>query len=65
MARTQTIDVRPILTRLLPNERLDELATAAAVVQRHRKLDVRAFFWTLVLGFGTGQQRTLAQLRRA
>ena len=64
MARTQTIDVRSLLTRLLPDERLTELATAAAVVQRHRKLDVKALFWTLVLGFGTGQQRRLAQLRR-
>ncbi len=65
MARTKTIDIRAVVTRLLPTERLRELAAEAKVVQRRRKLDMVAFFWTLVLGFGTGQQRTLAQLRRA
>ncbi len=65
MARTQTIEVRPTLTRLLPPERLDEFAAVACLVQRRRKFDLVAFFWTLVLGFGTGTERTLAALRRA
>jgi hypothetical protein len=35
------------------------------VIKRVRKVDVVAFFWTLVLGFGTGVHRTLAELRRS
>lgn len=34
------------------------------VVTRQWKVDVVAFFWTLVLGFGVAKHRTLAGLRR-
>lgn len=65
MAHPQPIDIPHVLTTLLPPDEVRRLAEQAQVVQRRRKLDVLALFWTLVLGFGTGQQRTLAALRRA
>ena len=65
MARRQRIDIPQVLTTLLPPQELARMATEAHVVQRQRKFDVHAFFWTLVLGFGTGHHRTLAALRRA
>jgi hypothetical protein len=34
------------------------------VVLRDRKVKALALFWTLVLGFGAGGERTLAGLRR-
>ena len=36
----------------------------AGHVERNRKIDPVVLFWILVLGFGTGMQRTLAALRR-
>ncbi len=65
MARPQPIDIPQVLTTLLPPDEIHRMAEQAQVVRRRRKLDVLAFFWTLVLGFGTGKQRTLAALRRA
>src|SRR5688572_17407606 len=65
MARPKTIGVQDVLQTLLPRSAVEQLATEAKVVQRRRKLDVVALFWTLVLGFGTGQHRTLSALRRA
>ncbi|MFA5507182.1 MAG: IS4 family transposase [Vulcanimicrobiota bacterium] len=43
---------------------IKETAAATGLVQRLSKVDIVAFFWTLVLGFGTGSQRSLAELRR-
>jgi len=40
-----------------------DLAEASGFVQGERRLDVVAFFWTLVLGFGLKQSRTIAGLR--
>jgi len=34
------------------------------VQQRTRKVSVSALFWTLILGFGTGLQRSIAELHR-
>ena len=65
MARSQTIGVQHILQTLLPQDTVEQFAAEAKLVQRRRKLDVHAFFWTLVLGFGAGSQRTLSALRRA
>ena len=42
----------------------DRLARELGVVVRNRKVKALALFWTLVLGFGAGEQRTLAGLRR-
>ena len=64
MARTKSIGIRKILARLLPRRRLEQLAEEARLTKRTRKVRVHALFWTLVLGFGTGRERTIASLRR-
>jgi len=65
MARNQSADIRRVLSRLVSKARLKRLAADIGVVLRERKIGVVALFWTLVLGFATGNERTLAGLRRA
>jgi len=65
MARRKSIGIKKVLTRLLPRRLLDRLADDAGLVQRLRKIQPHALFWTLVLGFGTGGERTIAGLRRS
>ena len=65
MAHRQSSGVREVLTTFLPKRVLTRLATEAGVGQRRRKVRPDALFWTLVLGFGAGRERTLAGLRRA
>ncbi len=65
MARPQRIDIPQVLATLFPPQRITELADEAGLVQRQRKVDISALFWTLVLGFGLGTHRTVAALRRA
>jgi putative transposase len=65
MAGHKRIAIRETLHKLFPTSRLRELARSSAAVQRRRKVDPAALFWTVVLGFGIGRERTLAGLRRA
>jgi putative transposase len=65
MAHQQSTDIRQVLNRLIPKARLKELAGDTGAVLRERKIGIVALFWTLVLGFATGNERTLAGLRRA
>jgi putative transposase len=65
MARTKTIRIKEVLTRIFPRDTLEKAALAVGLTQRRRKVKVVAFFWTLVLGFGTGRDRSIAALRRA
>lgn len=65
MAGIPSIDVRGTLRKLFPDAWLRRLAYDCGMVQRRRKVDPVALFWTLVLGFGAGQERTLAGLRRS
>jgi IS4 transposase len=65
MARPKTIGIKKVLTRFLPRRVLDRLADDAGLAQRRRKIQPHALFWTLVLGFGAGRERTIAGLRRA
>jgi len=65
MAQTKSIGIRKILARLLPRQRIEKIAAEVGLTQRKRKVQVHALFWTLVLGFGTGRERTIASLRRA
>lgn len=65
MARPKTIGIKNVLTRFLPRRVLDQLADDAGLAQRRRKVRPHALFWTLVLGFGAGRERTIAGLRRA
>jgi IS4 transposase len=65
MARRKTIGIKKVLTRILPRGVLDRLAKETGLSQRRRKIQPHALFWTLVLGFGAGRERTIAGLRRA
>jgi putative transposase len=65
MAQSQLVPVRETLHNLFPAEFLIALAKATAAVKRVRKVSPVDLFWTVVLGFGVGRQRTLAGLRRA
>ena len=65
MARRQPIGIRPELTSLIPTRQLNFLAQLSGLVRRRRKVEARALFWTVVLGFGAGRERSLSGLRRA
>jgi len=65
VARRQSSDVRTALTSILPDSLVAELAVETGAFRRVRKIGIQMFFWTLVLGFGTGSERTIAGLRRA
>jgi IS4 transposase len=65
MARSKSIRIKEVLTRIFPRDTLQKAAIAVGLAQRQRKVRVVPLFWTLVLGFGTGHARTLAALRRA
>jgi IS4 transposase len=53
------------LIKLFPSRKLQEISKQTGAVVRKRKVDIEKFFWTIVLGFGTGRERTIAGLRRA
>lgn len=65
MARKQSTGIRGTLKDLFSDSYLEALGRETGFVQRQRKVSVQAFFWTLVLGFGTGSERTISSLRRA
>lgn len=65
MFQIKATTVEGVLANLFPEVRLRGAAKAAGVVKRCRTIDIVAFFWTLVLGFGIGKLRTLAELRRS
>lgn len=50
------------LVRTFSATKLHEHADEAGLVERERKLDVVAFFWTLVFGFVNGDDRTVQAL---
>jgi putative transposase len=53
------------LTRLISTRELNQFAGWTGVVKRRRKIDPMALFWTIVLGFAAGKERSLTALRRA
>jgi IS4 transposase len=53
------------LTRMFPAERLRELARKTGLVERRRKLDAVALFWSLTLGFAVGEDRSLEAFRQS
>ena len=65
MARHKCIGIRHTLTTLLPKAEIERLAHESGAVRRRRKVDASAMLWTVLLGFGTGGERTLAGLRRS
>lgn len=65
MARPKSIPIRQHLRKLFPAKRLNALARATGASRRVRKVQPVNLFWTVVLGFNTGRDRTLAGMRRA
>jgi putative transposase len=65
MARAKSIPIRQALRKLFPAAFLVALARASGAVKRIRQVKPTDLFWVLVLGFGTGPDRSLAALRRA
>ena len=65
MARPKRVAIRATLRKLFPGSKLREWAREQGAVERLRKVDPAALFWSVVLGFGDGRKRTLAGLRRA
>lgn len=53
------------LVTLFPKEWIRKTASETDFIKRQRKVDPVVFLWSLILGFGVGLQRTLADLRRA
>lgn len=64
MARRKSIGIRHQLTSLISSRALNDLAEYSGLVRRRRKVDPTALFWTIVLGFGAGREKSLASLRR-
>lgn len=62
MARRKSIGIERQLTSLIPTRRLNALARETGLVQRLRKVHPMALFWTIVLAFGTGRERSLASV---
>ena len=65
VARVKCIGIRETLTSLLPKSEIERLARESGAMRRRRKVNPSAMFWCVVLGFGTGAERTLAGLRRS
>ena len=65
VARVKCIGIRETLTSLSPKAEIERLARESGAMRRRRKVDPSAMFWCVVLGFGTGAERTLAGLRRS
>mgnify|MGYP001573971681 CR=1 FL=1 len=64
MARAKSIGIRKELTSFIRAKRLEELARETGVVERERTIRIAPLFWVLVLGFGAGEARSIAGLRR-
>ena len=64
MARVKCIGIRETLTSLLPKAEIERLAYESGAVRRRRKVGASAMLSSVLLGFGTGRERTLAGLRR-
>jgi IS4 transposase len=65
MTPTTPIPIHLVLRKLFSTPFLIELASRTGAAKRVRQINIVDFFWTLVLGFGLGRERTLAGLRRA
>ena len=64
MTPSEDNTIETSLRELFPEDYLREQAEKTHVIQRERKVDIIALFWTLVLGFGIGKDRKIADLRR-
>lgn len=64
MARNNSIEIRRVLSSVISPSQLEQSARESGFIKRARKISPVAFFWTLVLGFGAGADKSLASLRR-
>jgi putative transposase len=64
MTHNHSIEIRRVLSSVISPRQLERTAREEGFIQRARKVDPVAFFWTLVLGFGAGSEKSLASLRR-
>ncbi len=64
MARGQRSSIPAELRSLFPTRWLNAKAREVGLVERRRKVAPAAFFWSVVLGFGTGHRRSIASLRK-
>lgn len=60
----QTESLKKTLHSCFSDEWISRTARSTGFVRRKGKICPIAFFWTLILGFGTGTCRTVAELRR-
>ena len=60
MARVKFIGIRETLTSLLPKAETERLARESGAMRRRHKVDPSAMFRCVVLGFGSGAERTMA-----
>ena len=65
MAHEECIGVRRTIKSTFPDSWLRKTAREVGFVQRERKIKATTFFWTLVLGFSAGAERSIAAFRRA
>ena len=64
MAHGESIGLRKIIKNAFPDTWIVEKAREVGFLRRQRKIHPVPFFWTLVLGFGTGAERSVSALRR-
>lgn len=64
MAQNHSIEIRRVLSSVISPSQLEKTAREEGFILRARKVDPVSFFWTLVLGFGAGSEKSLASLRR-
>ena len=59
VAQRRSDHIQQALTSVLPRQRIGDMARRLGVVQRRRKLDIVALVYSLVLGFASGDRRSL------
>lgn len=64
MARPKSLNIRKPLVKLFPKKRIEQLARKTGVIKRKRKIKIAPFFWSVVLGFGVGRNRSISGMRR-
>jgi putative transposase len=65
MPQRRVDPIRRSLTSILSPGRIRAVARKTGAVRRRRKVDIAALVYSVVLGFASGNERTLAGLRRA
>jgi putative transposase len=64
MARHKEFNFRTPLVKMFSPKMIRTASRETGAVIRERKINIVDFFWTLVLGFGAGKERTISGMRR-